>query len=60
MVQHCGQWSRPPAGLMRGVRPNSPVANTRGAIGGESRPSEEVSQNQKAPLLTPENKDKSQ
>jgi len=23
MVQHCGQWSRPPAGFTRGVRPNS-------------------------------------
>ena len=27
-VQHCGQWSRPPAGLIFGVRPNSPIATT--------------------------------
>src|SRR5437016_11655714 len=26
--QHCGQWSRPPAGLILGVRPNSPIATT--------------------------------
>jgi len=28
IVQHCGQWSRPPAGLIFGVRPNSPIATT--------------------------------
>lgn len=27
-VKHCGQWSRPPAGLTLGVRPNSLKAAT--------------------------------
>ena len=28
-VKHCGQWSRPPAGFTRGVRPNSARLQTR-------------------------------